>query len=48
MLPTIQLYTFPPSQNAVRPEIALREKQLPFEKIAVDLLKGEHRHHIAR
>lgn len=43
MLPTIQLYTFPASQNAVRPEIALREKQLPFEKIAVDLRKGEHR-----
>ncbi len=27
----------------MRPEIALREKQLPFEKIAVDLRKGEHR-----
>ncbi len=43
MLPTIQLYTFPPTQNAVRTEIALREKQLPFEKIAVDLRKGGHR-----
>ena len=39
----IRLFTFPPSQNAVRPEIALREKGLAFEKIAVDLLEGEHR-----
>ncbi len=39
----IQLYSFLPSQNAVRPEIALREKGLRYEKIAVDLMKGEHK-----
>ena len=39
----ITLYTFAPSQNAVRPELTLLEKGLEFEKIQVDLLKGEHR-----
>ncbi len=43
MAPSITLYTFPPSQNAVRPELALLEKGLPFEKVTVDFLKGEHR-----
>jgi len=43
MTPSITLYSIPPSQNAVRTEIALLEKGLPFEKIPVDLFKGEHR-----
>jgi glutathione S-transferase len=40
--PRITLYSFAPSQNAIRPELALREKGLEFEKVEVDLLKGEH------
>jgi len=43
MPPKIILYGVPPSQNAVRPELALLEKGLPFEKVAVDLFSGEHR-----
>jgi glutathione S-transferase len=43
MQPRITLYTFPPSQNAVRPEIALLEKGLVFDKVIVDLLKGENK-----
>ena len=43
MPPSITLYTIPPSQNAVRPELALLEKGLPFEKVLVDLFAGEHR-----
>jgi glutathione S-transferase len=43
MTPSITLYTFPPSQNAIRTEITLLEKELPFEKISVDLGRGEHR-----
>ena len=43
MAPKITLYAFPPSQNAVRTELALLEKGLEFEKVPVDLLKGEHR-----
>ncbi len=43
MAPRITLYTFAPSQNAVRPELALREKGLEFERVEVNLLKGEHR-----
>jgi len=43
MAPKITLYTFAPSHNAVRTEIALNEKGLAFEKVSVDLLKGEHR-----
>lgn|GEM_PF-2520786 len=43
MAPSITLYTFPPSQNAVRAEIALREKGLAFTKVPVDLLSGAHR-----
>ncbi len=43
MQPKILLYTIAPSQNAVRPEIALLEKGLEFEKITVDLFKGEHK-----
>ena len=39
----IELYTFLPSQNAVRTEIALLEKGLNFKKIPLDLLKGEHK-----
>ncbi len=42
MPPSITLYTIPPSQNAVRPELALLEKGLPFEKVLVDLFAGEH------
>lgn len=38
----ITLYTVAPSQNAVRPEIALLEKGVPFEKVEVDLFGGEH------
>jgi glutathione S-transferase len=43
MAPSITLYTFAPSHNAIRTEIALHEKGLAFKKISVDLLKGEHR-----
>jgi glutathione S-transferase len=43
MQPKITLYTIAPSQNAVRAEIALLEKGLEFEKIPVDLFKGEHK-----
>ena len=42
MTPSITLYRFGPSQNAVRPEIALHEKGLTFETVEVDLRKGEH------
>ena len=42
MAPEIILYTMPMSQNAVRPEIALREKGLSFERVLVDLLAAEH------
>ena len=38
MAPKITLYSFLPSQNAVRPEIALLEKGIPFEKVQVDLM----------
>jgi len=43
MAPRITLYTFPPSQNGVRPEIALREKGLAFEKVDLNLFEGDHR-----
>jgi len=43
MTPKITLYTIAPSQNAVRPEIALLEKGIPFEKVQVDLMAGEHK-----
>ncbi len=43
MTPKIKLYTIAPSQNAVRPELALLEKGIPFEKVQVDLLAGEHK-----
>jgi len=43
MTPKITLYTAGPSQNAVRPEIALLEKGIPFEKVEVDLFRGEHK-----
>ncbi len=43
MAPSITLYTFPPSHNAIRTELTLLEKGLSFEKIAVDLLEGQHR-----
>ena len=33
MAPQITRYSFPPSQNAVRPELALREEGRPFEKV---------------
>ncbi|MDJ0789421.1 MAG: glutathione S-transferase family protein [Myxococcota bacterium] len=41
--PSITLYGVPPSQNAVRTEIALLEKGLAYEKVALDFAKGEHR-----
>ncbi len=43
MDPKITIYVFPPSQNAVRTELALLEKGLEFEKVPVDLFKGEHK-----
>ncbi len=43
MPPTITLYSFAPSHNAVRPEIALLEKGLAFDKVSVNLLEGEHK-----
>ncbi len=43
MIPKITLYTAAPSQNAVRPELALLEKGLPFRKVQVDLFGGEHK-----
>jgi len=42
MAAQITLYTLPFSQNAVRPEIALLEKGLDFDKVTVDLFEGEH------
>lgn len=39
----LRFYTFPPSHNAVRTEIALIEKRLDFERIDIDLFAGEHR-----
>jgi glutathione S-transferase len=43
MTAKITLYTAAISQNAVRPELALLEKGLPFEKVHVDLFSGEHK-----
>ncbi len=43
MAPKITLYSFPPSQNAIRTELALLEKGLAFDKIPVDLRKGENK-----
>ena len=43
MTPKITLYTISMSQNAVRPELALLEKGVSFEKIQVDLMGGEHK-----
>jgi len=43
MPPKITLYTAALSQNAVRPELALLEKGVPFEKVQVDLMGGEHK-----
>ncbi len=43
MIPKITLYTAAPSQNAVRPELTLLEKGIPFEKVEVDLFGGEHK-----
>jgi len=43
MTPKITLYTAAFSQNAVRPEIALLEKGVPFQKVQVDLFGGEHK-----
>lgn len=42
MAPSITLYSFPPSHNAVRTELALLEKGLAYEKIPVDLFKREN------
>ncbi|MCA9624214.1 MAG: glutathione S-transferase family protein, partial [Myxococcales bacterium] len=41
--PRITLYSFPPSQNAVRTKIALHEKGLAFEDVPLDLFAGEHK-----
>ena len=43
MTARITLYGFGMSQNAVRPEIALREKGLEYERVEVNLMAGEHR-----
>lgn len=43
MQPSIRLFSFPISHNAVRTEVTLREKGLEFEKISLDLTKGEHK-----
>jgi glutathione S-transferase len=43
MTQRITLYTAAPSQNAVRPEIALLEKGISFEKVEVNLFGGEHK-----
>ena len=43
MTPKITLYTIALSQNAVRPEIALLEKGVPFEMVQMDLMGGEHK-----
>ena len=39
----IKLYTFPPSTNSRKVRIALIEKGLEFERINVDLTKGEQK-----
>jgi glutathione S-transferase len=43
MTPKITLYTASLSQNAVRPEIALLEKGLAFDRVEVNLFAGEHK-----
>lgn len=43
MAPKITLYAFAPSQNAIRPEIVLREKGLEFEKVVLNLFDGDHK-----
>lgn len=43
MAPKITLYTFAASNNAIRTELALLEKGLAFDKVQVDLFKGEHK-----
>jgi glutathione S-transferase len=43
MVPQITLYSSPPSNNAVRAEITLREKSLPFELVSLDLMRGQHK-----
>lgn len=40
---TCTVYGFGPSHNAVRPEIALREKGASYERLEVNLLEGAHR-----
>ena len=39
----IKLYTFPPSTNSRKVRIALLEKGLEFERINIDLIKGEQK-----
>ena len=39
----VTVYSFGMSQNSVRPEIALREKGVEYERVEVSLLAGEHR-----
>src|SRR5881409_3489189 len=39
----MKLYTFPPSTNSRKVRIALLEKGLEFERINVDLTKGEQK-----
>lgn len=39
----IKLYTFPPSTNSRKVRIALLEKGLEFERVNVDLTKGEQK-----
>jgi len=44
------LYDHPSSANAMKPRILLRQLELPFERVTVDLFKGETRtaEHFAR
>jgi glutathione S-transferase len=39
----MQLYAHPFSNNSMRPQISLEEKQLDYEYVKVDLFKGEHK-----
>ena len=42
-VPAVILYDHPASGNAFKPRILLRQLELPFERVTVDLFKGETR-----
>src|SRR5829696_5369221 len=40
-VPVVILYDHPASGNAMKPRILLRQLEIPFERVTVDLFKGE-------